>query len=314
MKNLQLKIGSLACLISNIITCSFAQTAASIDTTWRLSGSGMFSLNQVNFSNWAAGGENSLSTAAFLSQSAKYTKSKVTWDNQLDLAYGLTKIGNAKFQKNEDKIDLNSMLGYRLEQSKFYYTVLFNFKSQFADGFSKPEDSIPVSRFASPAYFLYSLGVDYKPNDLFSIFISPITGKTLLVSDQHIADAGTYGNEPLKIDNNGNIVHGKKNFTQLGAYLRGAYKQEIMTNINLQTKLELFSNYLKNPQNIAVNWEVLLLMKVNKYIAANLGTQMIYDDIIAIPVVKEINGMDIITPAPRLQFKEVFGIGLSYKY
>lgn len=297
-----------------IATNLFAQTPAPVDTSWKKGGLGALNFNQVSFTNWAAGGENSISGAAFLSLFANYAKDKMSWDNQLDLAYGLTKIGDTKIRKNEDKIDFNSKVGYKIDDSKFYYTFLFNFKSQFAEGFTKPEDSIPVSKFAAPAYLLYSLGIDYKPNERFSVYLSPITGKTLIVTDQNIADAGIYGNDPLTIDANGNITHGKKTFTQVGAYLRATYKKDIMTNVNLQTKLELFSNYLKNPQNIAVNWEVLFAMKINKFLTANLGTQMIYDDIISVPIVKKVNGVNVTTLHKRVQFKEVFGLGLSYKF
>lgn len=292
----------------------FAQTPAVRDSSWKRGGLGAINFNQVSFTNWAGGGQNSMSGAAYLSVFANYAKDKTSWDNLLNLAYGLTKIGDAKVQKNEDKIDFNSKYGYKAGQSKFYYTFLFNFKSQFANGFTTPEDSVPISKFGSPAYLLYSLGMDYKPNDNFSLYFSPITGKTLLVMDQTIADAGIYGNDPLTVDANGNITHGKKTLTQVGAYLRAAYKKDVMTNVNLQTKLELFSNYLKNPENIAINWEVLLAMKINKYLTANLGTQMIYDDIIKVPITKQVNGVTTTETGKRVQIKEVFGIGLSYKF
>ena len=118
-----------------------------------------------------------------------------------------------------------------------------------------------------------------------------------------LSQAGAFGVDP-----------GKKSLTQLGAYLRAMYKKDVFTNVNFQTKLELFSNYLDNPQNIAVNHEILIAMKVNKYITANIGTQMIYDDIIPVTVIKEKSGVKEAKTGPRLQFKEVFGIGLSYKF
>jgi len=162
-----------------IATNLFAQTPAPVDTSWKKGGLGALNFNQVSFTNWAAGGDNSISGAAFLSLFANYAKDKMSWDNQLYLAYGLTKIGDTKIRKNEDKIDFNSKVGYKIDDSKFYYTFLFNFKSQFADGFTKPEDSIAVSKFAAPAYLLYSLGIDYKPNETFSVYLSPITGKNI---------------------------------------------------------------------------------------------------------------------------------------
>ncbi|HNR48125.1 MAG TPA: DUF3078 domain-containing protein [Bacteroidia bacterium] len=293
--------------VAAMVLPSLAQTETPVDTSWKKGGIGSVNFNQVAFSNWAAGGENSVSGAAFLTIFANYAKDRIAWDNQLDLAYGLLKSGNSKVVKSEDKIDLNSKLGYKVsKESKFYYTFLFNFKSQFANGYDYKNDTLrehPISRFLAPAYLLYSIGVDYKPNDNFSLYLSPLTGRTIIVNDDDLSQAGAFGVDP-----------GKKSLTQLGAYLRAMYKKDVFTNVNFQTKLELFSNYLENPQNIAVNHEILIAMKVNKYLTANIGTQMIYDDIIPVTVIKETSGVKEVKSGPRLQFKEVFGIGLSYKF
>ena len=296
--------------IAAITTTAFAQTepATTADTSWKCGGLGAINFNQVSFSNWAAGGENSISGAAYLSLFGNYAKDRKSWDNQLDLAYGLLKIGDTKARKNEDKIDFNSKLGYKMStSSKFYYTFLLNFKSQFMDGFNyavDPNGDSAISHFLAPGYLLYSIGIDYKPNDAFSAYISPLTGKTIIVNDQALANAGAYGVE----DSN-------KTLTQLGAFLRMQYKKDVFKNVNLSAKMELFSNYLKNPQNVAMNFEVLIGMKVNKYLTANLGTQLIYDDIIPVPVVNDVSGVKVITGSgPRLQMKEVFGIALSAKF
>ncbi len=290
-----------------IANSTMAQTTAPVDTSWKKGGMGSINFNQVALSNWAAGGENSMSGAAFLTLFANYAKDRLSWDNQLDLAYGLLKSGDAKVRKNEDKIDLNSKVGYKVSaNSKFYYTFLFNFKSQFANGYDYKNDTLlkyPISKFLAPGYLLYSIGIDYKPDDAFSLYLSPLTGRTIIVNDDMLSQAGAFGVDP-----------GKKSLTQLGAYLRAMYKKDVFTNVNFQTKLELFSNYLDNPQNIAVNHEILIAMKVNKFITANIGTQMIYDDIIPVTVIKETSGVKEAKTGPRLQFKEVFGIGLSYKF
>jgi hypothetical protein len=75
----------------------------------------------------------------------------------------------------------------------------------------------------------------------------------------------------------------------------------------------LFSDYLENPQNIDASWEVLISMKVNKYISTTLSTHLLYDDDIDIAVDTNNDG---ITDrfVPRTQFKEVLGVGFSYKF
>jgi hypothetical protein len=100
---------------------------------------------------------------------------------------------------------------------------------------------------------------------------------------------------------------------EFGGYVRLFFKKDLMKNVNLQTKLDLFSNYLHNPQNIDINWEVLISMKVNKYITATINTQLLYDDDVMIAVDENGDG----TPdssGPRTQFKEVIGVGFSYKF
>ncbi len=293
-----------------------AQTTAIKDTLWRKGGIISVNFNQVSLSNWAAGGDNAIALNTLVSVFANYKHKKIAWDNNLDLAYGIIKQGDQNMQKNEDKIDLTSKIGYDAYKGKWYYTFLFNFKSQFAKGYAYPNDSTIVSQFGAPAYVLGSIGMDYKPNDKFSLFISPLTAKFTIVNDQNLADAGSYGVDPAEFDALGNkIKDGKTLRAEFGAYLNAKFQKEIITNVNLMTKLELFSNYADNPQNVDVNWQVLLAMKVNKYISASVYTQLIYDDNTPVPLY-EGSGLNktVAGFGPRTQFKEVLGIGLSYKF
>lgn len=144
---------------------------------------------------------------------------------------------------------------------------------------------------------LLSLGADYKPSDNFSLLISPITGKMTFVTDKALSDAGAYG-----------VKAGEKVLAELGASLVANYATNITSNINLVTKLSLFTAYNNNPGNIDVNWDVMLACKLSKYITANVTTNLIYDDDIK-SVDKDGN-----VAGPRVQLREVFGLGLSYTF
>ena len=293
---------------------SIAQT---VDTVkyWKKGGLISINFSQAGFTNWAAGGENSLSGIALFNMFANYKKDKNTWDNSIDFAYGLLQSGNSALRKNEDKIDLSSKYGRYAFLDHWYYSGLVNFKSQFDDGYNYPNDSIVISRFMAPAYLLESIGIDYKPNEYLSLFISPVTSKATFVNDQRLADTGAFGVDKAEYDINGiKTKDGKFVRTEFGGYLRSTYKKDIVKNVNLATKLELFSNYTVNPQNIDVNWEVLIGMKVNKYLSANISTQMIYDHDIPVPVEREVNGVTEAGVGPRLQFKEILSIAFSYKF
>lgn len=298
------------------VSTSYAQDAtivADADTSWKRGGLVGLNFTQVSLSNWSAGGQNSISGIAQFNYFANYNDGVHSWDNTIDLAYGLTQNGDESAIKSEDKIDLSSKYG-RHAFNHWNYSFLVGFKSQFAPGYNYPNDSVKISDFLSPAYITIALGMDYKPNENFSVLIAPVTGRIIIVNDQDLADAGAFGVDAAEYNVLGVKTKDGENLRfEFGALLKAAYKKDILENVNLGTKLELFSNYLDNPQNIDVNWEVLIAMKVNKFLTATLSTQLIYDDNTIINIDKNQDGI-IEESGPRTQFKEVLGIGLAYKF
>ncbi len=293
---------------------SFAQ-----DTLWRFSSFTAINFNQVGLTNWAAGGDNSFSVAGVFSGTANYKKENTYWDNSIDLGYGLIKSGENPYRKNEDKIDLNSKFG-TLAKGKFYYSALLNAKSQFANGFNFPNDSVVVSHFAAPAWVTIALGMDYKPSDVFSLFVSPATGKFTFVNDTRLADAGSFGVKAAEYNpaDSSMISHGRKLRAEFGASLRAQYKQDITKYLNITSTLLLFNNYTdpkaENRGNIDINWETLITIKAGKLITTSIYTNLIYDHDINIPTYKKINGEKVqVGQGPKTQFKEVIGVGISYK-
>jgi len=275
----------------------------SADTTlgWEKGGMVNISTAQTSLTNWAAGGQSSVAINGLINLFASNKTTKSLWENYLDLGYGTLKQGKQSWWKTDDKIEFTSKYGYKTSE-KLYIAGLVNFRTQFADGFNYPNDSVKISGLMAPGYFLAGVGIDYKPGDNFSLFVAPLTAKMTIVADQALADAGAFGVDP------GDNVYG-----EFGAYLRMFMKYNVMENITFQSKLDLFSNYLHNPQNMDVNWECLLSMKVNKFISATLGTQLIYDDDIAIAIDNNDDGITD-ESGPRVQFKEILAVGFSYKF
>lgn len=282
---------------------------AQTDTVKYWTRGGVFGLNftQASFTNWAAGGVNSISAQGLLNLFANYKKGTSTWDNTLEMSYGMLQQGRtALIRKTDDKFDFTSKYGRRAFNDKWYYSALFNFKTQFVDGFNYISDTskVKISDFLAPAYGLLALGMDYKPNTKFTLFISPFTGRVTIVNDSALSSIGAFGVKP-----------GETLRNEFGGYLRAQYRADIIQNVNLMARLELFSNYLDRPQNIDVNAEVLLTMKVNKYISASVNMQAIYDNDINIK--GDFNNDGVIAPTesgPRLQFRQVLGIGFSAKF
>jgi hypothetical protein len=270
---------------------------------WKTGGVVSLTASQVSFTNWAAGGENSLSGSSFINLFANYKKDKSSWDNTLDLGYGMMKQGvkdDAVFYKTDDRIDISSKYGqYAFEH--WYYTGLVSFKSQFAEGFNKITDTVYISNFLAPAYLNISIGMDYKPSDNFTLYLSPFSGKTTFVMDTLLSNAGAYGVEP-----------GENVRYEFGGYLKAQYKTNIMDNVTWVSKMDLFSNYLKNPQNIDLNWENQLTFKINKFFSANINFTMVYDDDTKIDIDRNGDGINDGKGA-RLQMKQLFGLGITYK-
>ncbi|MDZ7740914.1 MAG: DUF3078 domain-containing protein [Bacteroidota bacterium] len=289
------KIIAAIVVFSLITLTSFSQTKK--DTSWKYTGETSLSFSQVSLTNWSAGGESSISGNGFFNLGANYKKGKAIWENKMELAYGLMKQGENDLKKTNDKLHLSSSYGYQASNSRWYYKSLLSFSTQFADGYDYSNDTtVFISTFMAPAYLLGAIGMEYKASEHLSIGIFPISGRLTIVNDDTLSAHGAFG-----------VDKGKKTRLEFGGTIIFNYKQEIMKNVELATDLQLFINYLNKPQNIDVNWQVFLNMKINDYLAANITTTLIYDD-----------DVDIIDKdgktGPRTQFKEVLGIGLSYKF
>lgn len=282
--------------LTAVLALTFSAAAQKADTTkaWTRGAKASLSFTQVSLTNWAAGGENSFGGNSFLNLFANLKQGKTTWDNSLDMAYGLIKLGDAKIRKSDDKIDLVSKLGHNVIHKNLFLSANLSFKTQFTEGFNYPNDSVIISNFLSPAYLMLGLGLDYKPYKFLSISFLPLTGRLTIVNDKVLSDAGAYGVDP-----------GKKTRPEFGAAFKATIDKDIATNVSLKSKLELFSNYIDRPQNIDLNWEALMILKVNKYISTHIGFHTIYDHDI------QITDKDGNT-GPRTQFKQTFGVGLTY--
>lgn len=272
----------------------------------------IFGINgsQTAFVNWAAGGRNNVAALGFIDFSAVYQKRHIKWTNDVKLALGgliyTDSTGKKQgLQKTDDKIDLASSIGYEFKKS-WFFTGIGGFRSQFLDGYNYPNDSIRISTFLAPAYVNLSLGIEYAPKDYFNVYLSPLAYKLTIVKDQVLANDGAFGVAKAERDTLGNVLTPGKYFRhEIGAYFRMRFQKEIMKNIEMKTRLELFSNYIHNPQNIDVNFENIFAFKINKWFSASLQWNLIYDDDINIRDVKGGVG-------PRVQFKSVLGLGISY--
>lgn len=279
---------------------SFSQNQSQPDTLWKTSGNVTLNFSQVSLTNWAAGGSSSGSGVLMIKLAGNYKKDKVSWDNSADLRLGFLKEGDQDMRKSDDMIDLNSKLGIEAKEH-WYYSFVLGFKSQFAEGYNYPDTENLISKFMAPGYLNTGLGMDYKTEKL-SILMAPLSGKFTFVMDDKLSDDGAFGVDP-----------GKKSRAELGATVKMEYKTPLVKNVDLETNLDLFSSYLDKPQNIDVDWKVLINMKINDWLSANLATRLIYDDDILIDIDDNDDG-EPDRKGRRVQFMEMFGAGISIKF
>jgi hypothetical protein len=227
--------------------------------------------------------------------------------------------GSDELRKTDDRIDLLSKYGYQAT-TDWFYSALLNFKSQFAPGYNFPDDSTLISDFMAPGYLMASVGMDYKPSERFSAYLSPATAKFTFVLDQNLADQGAYGVESAEYDDMGRkIKDGENMLFELGAYANIMLNLQLMENVDFKSRLELFSSYTEEPTHIDVFWENIIAMRVNKYISANITTTLIYDHDIQIVEtdnegVEKTDEFGNVISGPRTQFKEVFALGIQYSF
>lgn len=288
----------------------YAQDA---DTTlgWRVGGRFSLNFSQASFTNWAAGGQNSVAGNVIFAGIADYKGTNNYWENTLLTSYGLIQQGNNDLQKSDDRLELNSLYGVKAFGKHWYYSGIMNFRTQYTVGYGGDDLDVKASNFMAPGYLNLGLGLDYRPNDNFQVFISPADAKLTFVLDQDLADNGDYGVDAAVFNADGvKIQDGKNMLFQFGAYVRATYNNEIMKNVNLFTSLDLFSNYLDNPQNIDINWEVLLGFKINEWLTASLNTTLIYDNDISF--IRTLDDGTTEMLGARTQFKQVFNLGVVF--
>jgi len=282
------------------------------DPNWKFEGITKLHANQAQFRNWQAGGINSLSWTAYLDISADYKKNGWSWDHDLQLGFGQMFQDDTDWRKTDDVLSYMTTVGRAIDSAqKWELIATASFKTQFANGFEYPNDSIKNSTWLAPGYVNAGLGFRYTPKPFVKFSLTPVGTKITIVNDQNLADQGTYGNEGAVFDTSGQVITPGKNIrTEFGGAIGIEFDKEIVKNVSYKSTLSLFSNYLENPQNIDVTWSNLINFKVNDLINFSLTLDMIYDDDINIT---EYNSDDTIkSVGPRLQIKQLLGFGINY--
>ncbi len=269
-----------------IFSANAQETAKDTTKLWKNGGNFILLFNQSAFNaQWQAGGTSSIAGNLGLNYDFNYKKNDVLWNTKIIAAYGLTKIKEAaKTAKTDDRLELNSLWGKKAS-GQWFYSVFFNLKTQMDSGFDKT--NIAVSHFFSPAYIQLGPGMLWKKNDNLSINIAPATARLILVDSKYTTLGSSFG-----------VLQGKSSKFEFGTSVSAYYKLNLMANVSMENRLNLYSNYLDHPENIDVDYQMNLVMKINKFLSANIALQTIYDD----------------NAVKAVQVREVFGLGVNYGF
>jgi hypothetical protein len=277
----------------NLIIDGRKYLKSKVDTTgrksgWEIYGTNTLTVNQNSFSNWISGGENSVSFIAKIDYEFNYRKKKTLWDNRAIMEYGFLKNQTNGTRKTSDNINVTSSYGY-LWKNNWYLTASVNLRSQFAPGYDFGTNPKTLkSNLFSPAYVSVGIGANYNPDKNYSISIHPITSRTTIVADKRLQKKGNYG---LTKDN-------ELLYFEIGAYVGARYKFKVMENVTYDNNIGLFSNYGHKPLNMDLVYSGVLNMKINNFMTTQLTVNVSYDE----------------DQIKRTQFKQTFGVGLTYKF
>lgn len=268
---------------SNVIA---QETVTDSTKHWTRKGVFTFLANQSSFSNWQAGGQNNFAGNIGFNYDFNYKNGDWNWDNKWIVSYGLTKIKGADTQKTDDRIELNSLLGKKAI-GQWFYSAFFNFKTQMDSGLDTETSTIKTSHFFSPAFFQLGPGMLWKKSDNLKVNFAPATSKLIIVHDHFTEFGSSFG-----------VEKGKTSRYELGAAINGYYKFNLMENVSVENLLNLYSNYLEDPQNVDIDYQLNIVMKINKSLSTNFAFQTIYDD----------------NAFRGFQTKQIIGLGVNYGF
>lgn len=321
-----LSITSFKSLASDIkyIAVNDTTAKASKDTTvsdsmmiyWTEKNTFGVNLSEVAFVNWNAGGNNSVSALFYANFQRNFEKDLTMWKNSASMRYGINAQEGREIRKTEDELRVSSSFGFRNDStSNWFYSGKFSFNTQFANGYKYPDTEVAISKFMAPGYTFLGAGTEYSdPVEDLTVYLSPITFKSTFVLDQRLANEGMFGVDPAVTDELGNILREGENLrTEFGFLVTSGFSKQVFDNIDLDNQLSLYSDYLNKFGNVDVDWQLNVNMKVNDFVKANVGSHIRYDDDVKFK--EDTNGDGKLeTSGPRLQLKQMLGVGLVYEF
>jgi hypothetical protein len=269
---------------------------------WKFTGIVGLKITQTQLVNWAAGGNSNFAGIAYANLKLGFKKKRLAWDTQLDTDFGMlyaSDYSNYKWRKCNDKINFSTTLGYEIgpdkNKSMWFIAANGSFKSQYMVGYTY-EDTLrnKISNWVSPSYTELSVGVNWKWEDLVSLYYSPLAGLITSCTDSVLRSS--YG-----------VKENKTASASLGMTFRAGIVYAGVKNLKIMTNLQLYTPYNDPDQkfgNINIDWDVIITYQFLKVLNVSLTTNLKYYHKVLFPE----------APLRRVQFQEIFGLGVAYSF
>lgn len=309
---------------AKIIETTKAKDPEKKESNWKISGIISFNASATGLVNWAAGGNNNINMVAAANVSFLYKNGPFAWDSNIDTDFGESFVGNSvtqdwkKWQKTNDKLNISTKFGWEMAKS-WYLTALGSFKTQYAFGYDYADASEtkpnPISQIMTPSYTDLSVGIDWKPNSIFTIYVSPIAGRITTATNDQLREkyfGADYYNKFL-VDG----ICTRNYQAEFGASLKAGVNYDKIENLKIISTITVFTPYSAKP-HVDLDWDFSISYQFLKVLNVSLGTQLKYYDRVLFD--KDLNGNLIVdangnpNPSPRVQFKTILGLGIGYSF
>jgi hypothetical protein len=289
-------------LLLMLLNNSFAQVDSTIlvPNSWKFDGTFVFNINQSSFTNWVAGGENQVGITTIVKPVLLYDNNRWSWSVNADFRYGMQKLSTDKAKKSDDVLRLELKAGRRISRN-WKFSILYLFNSQLSPSYDLDNSTRLLSSFMAPAYTNASFGFDYSPDSRLSIYLTPANLRSTYVLNDSLSKAGEFG-----------VTPGRQVLVKLGPSAYITYKDEVLKNIIIDTKLGYFQNVLDGLGDPVINWDAVITMKINKYMSTSFTFTLLFDPD-SMTDIKDDYG-NITGKAAKVQFKQTLGVGLNFNW
>jgi hypothetical protein len=257
---------------------------------WRRWTSFGINANQARFSdNWNGGGVNSISVGMVFDHKAEYAKDDKSFTSQLSLRYGKVKNRDQSPRKSNDRIFWDNKAALKFSKNWSFFASLA-LETQFDVGYSYKDDvrGDVISNFMAPGYITESIGIEYKPDNTFSLRFGTGTARQTLILDKSLISETTskFGVEP-----------GKNFKNELAFQVVGNLDKNLGSNLNLKARYAFFANY-EDFNKASHRLDATLTARVSRVVNVSLNTVIWYD--------KDV--------ATEVQASENLALGIMYKF